>query len=61
MPVSKKRKKEGKPVQRSHPPPIEGQHEDHGATGPESPVRAAKPKNPFVGQQPGRRAAQRGR
>ena len=62
MPVSKKRKKEGKPVQRhtasasahggaEHP---EG-HAEHGAT------KAGKPKNPFVKNTSQVRGAQRGR
>lgn len=62
MPVSKKRKKSGKPVQRATP--VE-QGEEH-AHGPEvkpaaPPVRGAgKPTNPFVGTQ-FRKASQRGR
>ncbi len=62
MPVSKKRKKEGKPVQR-HAPAAE--HEgaaDHpeGHAGP-PPLRSGKPKNPFVAHQPSHRGSQRGR
>jgi hypothetical protein len=63
MPVSKKRKKEGKPVQRQapageqqtaveHP---EGSHPGH------SQMKAGRPKNPFVAQQPQVRSSQRGR
>ncbi len=64
MPVSKKRKKDNKPVQRHTAPVIEG--EAH-ANGPETPVnplqqRMGKPSNPFVtGQQQRTRGAQRGR
>jgi hypothetical protein len=61
MPVSKKRKKAGKPVQRTHPV-IEG--EEHAIHLEEKPAhelgRAGKPTNPFVAQQT-RRASQRGR
>ncbi len=65
MPVSKKRKKDGKPVQRTRPPE---EHEAH-AHGPEAQPaaaaapreRAGKPSNPFVAQQPKGRSAQRGR
>jgi hypothetical protein len=63
MPVSKKRKKDGKPVQRSHPALAGGEtvHPDdrpeHGAD-----FRGGKPKNPFVTQQQqSKRGAQRGR
>jgi hypothetical protein len=62
MPVSKKRKKDGKPVQRSTPVHPGAEH----AHGPDaqqqaSPTpRAGKPANPFVAQQ-SRRASQRGR
>ncbi len=64
MPVSKKRKKEGKPVHRKEPAAESSEH----ARGPEptaSPAhpvaRSGKPTNPFVQQQQGRRGAQRGR
>jgi hypothetical protein len=61
MPVSKKRKKDGKPVQRTQPV-MEG--EEHAVHLEEKPVhptaRAGKPTNPFVAQQT-RRASQRGR
>ncbi|HEY6004282.1 MAG TPA: hypothetical protein VIV57_15510 [Anaeromyxobacter sp.] len=62
MPVSKKRKKDGKPVQRSHPvlPGGEAAHPDekpaHGAD-----FRVGKPRNPFVTQQQAKRGSQRGR
>ncbi len=63
MPVSKKRKKDGKPVHRAHPPveassEQEQGHEEHPAGPPER--RVGKPSNPFVAQQT-RRASQRGR
>jgi hypothetical protein len=62
MPVSKKRKKDGKPVQRSHPvlPGDEVAHPDdkpaHGGD-----FRSGKPRNPFVAQQQSKRGSQRGR
>lgn len=64
MPVSKKRKKDGKPARRAAPPPAEqsGHEQAHGpdmkAGGPLP--RSGKPSNPFVAQMP-KRAAQRGR
>ena len=63
MPVSKKRKKDGKPVHRAQPPAEaavehEQGHEVHPAGPPER--RVGKPSNPFVAQQT-RRASQRGR
>jgi hypothetical protein len=62
MPVSKKRKKDGKPVQRTQPAPG-GEHphgpDDKPAHGPQ---RVGKPSNPFVAQQQqSKRGAQRGR
>jgi hypothetical protein len=65
MPVSKKRKKDGRPVQRKATAPLpEGEH-PHGpdeaapaAAGPVRPTQG-RPSNPFVAQQ--RRASQRGR
>jgi hypothetical protein len=66
MPVSKKRKKDGKSVHRkaTAPSPEGGEHAhgpDAPAAGPASgPARPlGKPTNPFVAQQ--RRASQRGR
>jgi hypothetical protein len=64
MPVSKKRKKEGKPVRRSSPADAV-----EGAEGAETPEkksghpqqRSGKPSNPFVAQQPKARSSQRGR
>ncbi|HUL57825.1 MAG TPA: hypothetical protein VLU43_01040 [Anaeromyxobacteraceae bacterium] len=61
MPVSKKRKKDGKPVRREQPAPhaAEGHPESH-ATPQE--LRVGQPKNPFVtAQQQMKRGAQRGR
>ncbi len=62
MPVSKKRKKDGKPVHRSHP--VEEGHE-HAAAPEAKPshpaARMGKPSNPFVAMQQAKRGAQRGR
>lgn len=63
MPVSKKRKKSGKPVQRSAPVvPAEGEGQE-GETKPAAhpQQRMGKPSNPFVGQHQMPRGAQRGR
>lgn len=62
MPVSKKRKKGGKPVQRQGPSGEQEAHADH----PEEPAahgpqKAGKPKNPFVAQKSQARGALRGR
>jgi hypothetical protein len=61
MPVSKKRKKDGKPV-RHAPPPPQDEHPHGPEVKPSSPLlqRMGKPSNPFVAQLP-KRAAQRGR
>lgn len=61
MPVSKKRKKDGKPVRRAAAPA--GEDHGHGPEAkPEHPLqRAGKPSNPFVAQQQSKRGAQRGR
>lgn len=66
MPVSKKRKKDGKPVHMTHAPEIHGEEHDHGpeaaGAAPAPKQRAGgKPSNPFVSQQQSRRGAQRGR
>ncbi len=62
MPVSKKRKKDGKPVHRNHPVPA---GEEHVAAPEEKPshpqARMGKPSNPFVAMQQAKRGAQRGR
>ncbi len=63
MPVSKKRKKDGKPVHRKVSTPEAGEAQAHGPDAPaaDGPTRmAGKPSNPFVAQQT-RRASQRGR
>lgn len=64
MPVSKKRKKDGKPVHRAEAPHVEGQPHAHGpedkpAAAPA--IKVGKPSNPFVGGRPITRASQRGR
>jgi hypothetical protein len=62
MPVSKKRKKDGKPVQRRAPAEAGEDHAVHPDAKPEHELgRAGRPTNPFVQQQQGRRGAQRGR
>ena len=62
MPVSKKRKKDGKPVQRSQPVAAGEEHAVHLEEKPaHAGFRGGKPTNPFVQQQQGRRGAQRGR
>jgi hypothetical protein len=62
MPVSKKRKKDGKPVQRKEPAREGAEHAPLPEAKPAHPAgRAGKPTNPFVQQQQGRRGAQRGR
>jgi hypothetical protein len=62
MPVSKKRKKDGKPVHRAVATPPPGEHVAH-PDAPKEPLpseRGGRPTNPFVAQQT-RRASQRGR
>ncbi len=63
MPVSKKRKKDGKPVHRKLPAaaPSGEQGAAVEAHPSEPQARTGKPSNPFVAQQQGRRGAQRGR
>jgi hypothetical protein len=62
MPVSKKRKKEGKPVQRREAAPEAGDQPHGPEAKPAHPAaRGGKPTNPFVQQQQSRRGAQRGR
>lgn len=63
MPVSKKRKKSGKPVQRAAPSRPAGADEAHGEEKPAAhpQQRMGKPSNPFVGQHQTPRGAQRGR
>jgi hypothetical protein len=63
MPVSKKRKKDGKPVHRSVAAPAAPATPGDAAAPAvevEAPRRFGKPSNPFVARQT-RRAAQRGR
>jgi hypothetical protein len=64
MPVSKKRKKDGKPARRAAPAtPSPEQEHAHAApeAKPGAPLqRVGKPSNPFVALMP-KRAAQRGR
>jgi len=62
MPVSKKRKKDGKPVQRSRPA-LPGGETAHPEGKPEhgGDFRVGKPTNPFVAQQQAKRGSQRGR
>jgi hypothetical protein len=62
MPVSKKRKKDGKTVQRTKPA-MAGGESAHPEDRPEhgSDFRSGKPKNPFVTQQQAKRGSQRGR
>lgn len=62
MPVSKKRKKDGKAVHRSHPAPATGEHAPVPDERPAHPhAKAGKPSNPFVAMQQAKRGAQRGR
>ena len=62
MPVSKKRKKDGKPVKRQDPSPAEGSESVQGEVHPSHPqMKLGKPKNPFVAHQPQVRGSQRGR
>ena len=62
MPVSKKRKKDGKPVHRSHPVEADAEHAAAPEAKPTHPqARMGKPSNPFVAMQQAKRGAQRGR
>ncbi len=62
MPVSKKRKKDGKPVQRQASSAEAHEQAEHPEGQPAHPQqRLGKPKNPFVAHQPQVRGAQRGR
>lgn len=61
MPVSKKRKKDGKPVQRHTPAAPEGEQAGHAEPHLHGKQRAGKPKNPFLAGQPQHRGSQRGR
>jgi hypothetical protein len=63
MPVSKKRKKDGKPVHRAEPaaPTAEHAHGPEGKPAGPPPLKANKPSNPFVANKTAVRSAQRGR
>jgi len=62
MPVSKKRKKEGKPVHRAAPPPAPAEGAPEGEAHSFAPqLRMGKPTNPFVAMQQARKGSQRGR
>jgi len=62
MPVSKKRKKAGKPVQRHPQSGEQTTATDHPEGHPSHPqMKSGKPKNPFISAQPQVRGAQRGR
>jgi hypothetical protein len=62
MPVSKKRKKDGKPVARSAPAPEPHEEHAHPDAKPSHAKSHGKPTNPFVAQQQSKgRGAQRGR
>lgn len=65
MPVSKKRKKDGRPVHRKIDAPTPDSAHPHGPDAAPAPVgprpMAGKPANPFLSQQQSRRGAQRGR
>lgn len=62
MPVSKKRKKEGKPVQRQAPPVEKESAAEHPEAHPvHTQMKSGKPRNPFVSHQPQLRGSQRGR
>lgn len=69
MPVSKKRKKEGKPVHRKAPaaataaaPAAAGEQPVAPVVHPAHPLqRAGRPSNPFVANAQAKRGAQRGR
>ncbi len=64
MPVSKKRKKDGKPVHMKGAPPA-GDSEEHAPQGGPAPAGPrnlmGRPANPFIAQQQSRRGSQRGR
>ncbi len=65
MPVSKKRKKDGKPVHRKVLAPDADAAHPHGPESTPAPVAPrpamGRPTNPFVAQQQSRRGSQRGR
>ena len=62
MPVSKKRKKDGKPVHRQEPAAAGAEHAHGPEAKPAAPAaKAAKPSNPFTAQRPMVQRSQRGR
>ncbi len=62
MPVSKKRKKDGKPVHRAEPAHAEAEHAHGPEAKPEAPpLKAGKPSNPFSAPRNMVQRAQRGR
>lgn len=65
MPVSKKRKKDGKPVHRKAVAPLADAATPHAAEAGAAPAAPrpmmGKPANPFISQQQSRRGSQRGR
>ena len=62
MPVSKKRKKDGKPVHRSEPAQGTSEHAHGPEVKAEAPaIKAAKPSNPFNASRPLVQRSQRGR
>jgi hypothetical protein len=63
MPVSKKRKKDGKPVHRRPPEEPAAHPADHPDAKPDAPQprTMGRPTNPFVAQQQAKRGSQRGR
>lgn len=63
MPVSKKRKKDGKAVHRQPETAVEGEAHPHAPDLPSTPLqrRMGKPTNPFIAGQRSTRGAQRGR
>ena len=63
MPVSKKRKKEGKPVHRQAAAEKQEGAAEHpeGARPAHPEMKSGKPRNPFVAHQPQLRGSQRGR
>ncbi len=63
MPVSKKRKKDGKPVHRAEQTAVVGEEHAHGPESKPSALQKGmgKPSNPFVARQQAKHAAQRGR
>jgi hypothetical protein len=62
MPVSKKRKKDGKPVHRAQPAEAGAEHAAHPDDKPAHLTGGhGRPTNPFVQNQQARRGSQRGR